>query len=81
MSVHIRESTILAFQSGKEELPSHGKCKFSAWKVKPSFHIIVSGLSRSLLNLKFHRPHGNMNEIFAKTSNDSERQPTTGSLG
>ena len=49
--MHIRESTILAFQSGKEELPSHGKCKFSAGKVKPSFHIVVSGLSRSLLNL------------------------------
>ena len=79
MSVHVRESTILAFQSGKEELPSHGKCKFSAWKVKPSFHIVVSGLSRSLLNLKFQ--YGNMNEIFANTSNDPERQPTTGSLG
>ena len=79
MSVHIRESTIFAFQSGKEELPSHGKCKFSAWKVKPSFHIVVSGLSRSLLNLKFE--YGNMNEIFANTSNDPERQPTTGSLG
>ena len=55
VSVHIRESTILAFQSGKEELPSHGKCKFSAWNVTTSFHIVVSGLSRSLLNLKFHQ--------------------------
>ena len=82
MSVHIRESTTLAFQSGKEELPSHGKCKFSAWKVTPSFHIVVSGLSRSLLNIKnCERPYGNMNEIFANTSNDPERQPTTGSLG
>ena len=53
--MHIRESAILAFQSGKEELSSHGKCKFSTWKVKPSFHTVVSGLSRSLLNLKFHR--------------------------
>ena len=39
---------------GQEELPSHGKCKFSAWKVKLSFHIVVSGLLWSLLNLKFH---------------------------
>ena len=47
--------------------------------------MVVGGLSRSLRNLKFHqnceRPYGNMNEIFAKTSNDPERQPTTGSLG
>ena len=34
--------------------PSHGKCKFSAWKVKPCFHIVVSGLSWSLLNLNDH---------------------------
>ena len=53
--MYIRAHTIGAFRSGKEELPSHGKCKFSAWKVKPSFHIVVSGLSRSLLNLKFHQ--------------------------
>ena len=66
--------TILAFQSGKEKPPSHSKCKFSAWKVKPSFHIVVSGLSRSLLNLNFikncERPHENTNEIFAKIASD-----------
>ena len=52
--------------------------------IKPGFYIVVIGLSRSLLNLNFiqncERLCGNMNEIFAKTSNDPQRQPTTGSL-
>ena len=46
--VYIRARTTLAFLFGKEERLSHGKCKFSAWKVKPSFHIVVRGLLRSL---------------------------------
>ena len=65
-----------AHTSSKKEQPS---------RLKPGFHIVVSCLPRSLLNFKFHQKlsatvwNGSMNEIFAKTSNDPQRQPTIGS--
>ena len=74
--MYIRARTIIAFPSGKEEPPSQGKCKFSAWKVKPSFHIVVGGLLRSLL-LEFKISSKTVNDHMETRMKFLQRQVTT----